>query len=211
MTNKDLTEMVFILDRSGSMSPVIDESIEGFNSMVEKQKLEPGRANVSLAIFDNEYNLIYDGENINNIDKLNNSTFFARGLTALLDAVGKTINTVGQRLSSINEEYRPSKVIVAIMTDGLENSSREFSRDKIKEMVETQTDKFKWEFIFLGANMDAIGEGNAIGVKRSFNYSGGVGGQSVATQGLSDAVASYRSTGSSALDELSQDSFVDNK
>lgn len=174
MTDQNLTEMVFILDRSGSMAKLIDESIGGFNSLIEHQiesdKPDGLRSNITLAIFDTEYDLLYDAIDISKVEKLTKDKFFARGGTALLDAIGRTVNSVGARLARLPEDQRPGQVIVTIMTDGQENSSREFAKSQIKAMIETQTNEFSWIFNYLGANQDSFTEAGALGIA-AFNVS----------------------------------------
>jgi len=133
---ENLTEMVFILDRSGSMSNLTKDTIGGFNTMIENQKKEDGDAVLTTVLFDDMYELLHDGVNIQDVKELTNKEYYARGMTALLDAIGKTINTVGERLSKTKEENRPSKIIFVITTDGQENSSKEFTQKQIKEMIE---------------------------------------------------------------------------
>ena len=166
---KNLTEMVFILDRSGSMGRLSDDTIGGFNSMIENQKEEPGEAYVTTVLFDDYYDLLHDHVNIKDIKPITRKEYYARGCTALLDAIGKTINSVGVRLAETTEEERPEKVIFVIITDGYENSSVEFSKTQIKEMVDHQQEKYSWTFMFLGANMDAVSEAVSLGIKSSFS------------------------------------------
>lgn len=161
---ENLTELVFILDRSGSMFGLEAETIGGYNSMIEKQKQEPGEAKVTTILFDTYYEVLHDAVDIQKVEPLTNTQYFARGGTALMDAVGRTINSVGARLASTPEEERPSQVIVVITTDGYENSSTEFTKPMIKEMIEHQTNKYSWKFMFLGANIDAAAEAQSIGI-----------------------------------------------
>lgn len=166
---KNLTEMVFILDRSGSMSYLENDTIGGFNSMIIKQKQEEGEAYVTTVLFDDQYKILHDHINIQDIPELTNQDYYARGMTALLDAIGRTVNSVGERLSNTPEEERPEKVIVVITTDGLENASREFTKSAIKEMIEHQQEKYSWTFIFLGANMDAVEEAADLGISAGYS------------------------------------------
>lgn len=192
---KNLTEMIFILDRSGSMDRLTDDTIGGFNSMIESQKNEPGEAYVTTVLFDDEYELLHDHVNIQDIKPITRNEYFARGWTALLDAVGKTINSVGNRLSNTPEEERPEKVIFVITTDGMENASREFAKSKVKEMIEHQQSKYSWVFMFLGANMDAVSEASSLGINTDFarTYTASdLGTKSVYTT-LDCAMASIRS------------------
>ena len=161
---ENLTEIVFILDRSGSMMHLTADTIGGYNSMIEKQKQEPGEAKITTVLFDDNYEVLYDAVDIQNIEPMTTAQYYAHGCTALLDAVGRTINNVGARLNNTPEEERPSKVIVVITTDGYENSSHEFTRTQIKEMIEHQTNKYSWQFMFLGAEIDAVAEAESIGI-----------------------------------------------
>ena len=178
---KNLTEMVFILDRSGSMSSLTEETIGGFNSMIEKQKQEDGDAYVTTVLFDNQYEMLHDHVNIQDVKPITDE-YWARGTTALLDAIGLTINSVGKRLDNTHEEERPEKVIFVITTDGHENASQEFTKDSIKKMIEHQQDKYSWVFMFLGANMDAVSEASSLGINSAFSRTytaSGLGTQSV--------------------------------
>jgi uncharacterized protein YegL len=192
---ENLTQIIFILDRSGSMQDLTTDTIGGFNSFVEKQKLEPGEALLTTILFDDKYEILHDGENLKNIKELTTKEYSARGTTALLDAMGKTINTVGEKLSKMEEKNRPSKVILVVTTDGMENSSKEFSREKIKEMVEHQTNKYQWQFIFLGANMDAVAVGQMYGFTKSATYTANDVGTRSLYATLNTVTASYRSDG----------------
>jgi uncharacterized protein YegL len=171
MPKKNHAEIICILDRSGSMQSIASDAIGGFNTFIEEQKKVPGTASVSLVLFDNEYLKIYENKNLNEVETLTAETFIPRGMTALLDAVGRTINTVGERLSQTPEEDRPEKVMVCILTDGLENASTEFTKNKIKEMITHQREKYSWEFAFLGANQDAFAEAGAIGISQVYTAS----------------------------------------
>ena len=162
--DKNLVEIISIVDRSGSMQSLTNDTIGGYNDFIEKQKSNGKNTNVSLVLFDDKYEMVYDCVTIQAVKPLDNGVYFTRGTTALLDAIGKTINTVGERLSKTDESKRPSKVIVLIITDGEENASAEFKNDKIKEMVKHQTDLYSWEFIFLGANIDSFGVSSGIGM-----------------------------------------------
>lgn len=161
------TDLTVILDRSGSMSSSATEAIGGFNSMVEDQKKIPGECVLSLCHFDSEYNASdmpsYIAKPLSEVAPLTTETFIPRGWTALRDALGRTITAIGVRLAAMPEAYRPEKVIVMIITDGQENSSKEFTAAKIKEMIEHQRTAYKWEFIFVGANMDAVTTGQSYG------------------------------------------------
>lgn len=150
MVNKNLTEIIVILDRSGSMQTLKSDTIGGFNSFIAEQKKSEGKAVLTLVQFDDHYQIDYEGKDINDVNDLNETSYVPRGSTALLDAVGMTINTVGARLSALEEDKRPGSVIFLVITDGAENASREFQANKVKEMVKHQTDVYKWSFIFMG-------------------------------------------------------------
>lgn len=192
---KNLTEMVFILDRSGSMYNLVSDTIGGFNSMIENQKKEDGEAFVTTVLFDDEYELLHDHVDIQEIKPITSNEYYARGCTALLDAIGKTINSIGNRLSETPEDERPDKVIFAITTDGFENASKEFTKNTIKEMIEHQQNKYSWTFIFLGANMDAIGEAASLGIaaSHSHTYTASAQGTSSVYTALDTAMCCLRS------------------
>lgn len=158
------TELVVILDRSGSMQRLAEDTIGGFNSLIENQKKLEGKCTVTTVLFDNKVEILYQGKNIKEVPTLTSKEYFARGSTALLDAIGITINETNSKISSMKEE-KPNKVLVAITTDGLENSSNEYSYSSIKSLIEEKK-KLGWDFIFLGANIDAIGEANKFGIER---------------------------------------------
>ncbi|MFQ5570092.1 MAG: hypothetical protein ACE5G0_10490 [Rhodothermales bacterium] len=154
--NTDLTEIICIIDRSGSMDSIRSDAIGGFNAFLEGQKEHPGEARLTLVLFDHEYDLVHDGLDLHKVRPLDTSTYVPRGTTALLDAIGRTIDDVGARLSRTPEPQRPGTVIVAILTDGLENASKDYTQQRISEMIEHQRQKYSWEFVFLAANQDAI-------------------------------------------------------
>lgn len=161
---KGLTELVFVLDRSGSMGGLESDTIGGFNSMIQKQKTEPGEALVTTVLFDDRYEVIHDRFNLEIIQPLTDRDYYARGCTALLDAVGRTIDKIARIQKYLPDEERAEKVIFVITTDGLENSSREYSYKKLQDMIEHQKANYNWEFIFLGANMDAVAEAKKFGI-----------------------------------------------
>lgn len=162
--NQNLTEMVFILDMSGSMCHLTSDTIGGYNSLIKQQKEEPGEANVTTVLFDNGYIMLHDRVNIKDVPEMTTSDYMPYGSTALLDAVGQTINYIGQKLAATPENERPAKVIVTIITDGYENASKEFSWGKIKEMITHQREKYNWTFTFLGANIDTMEVSNNLGI-----------------------------------------------
>jgi uncharacterized protein YegL len=167
---KNLTEIVAILDRSGSMEGLTNDTIGGFNNFIKEQKAIEGEAFLTTILFDDEYEVLHNRIDLKLIEPITTKDYFARGSTALLDAIGKTINTIGGNLSKIAEQGRPSKVIFLIITDGEENASVEFNNKKIKKMIEHQKAKYNWKFLFYGANIDAFSVGGSMGIDDSFNY-----------------------------------------
>lgn len=165
---ENLTEMVFVLDRSGSMSGLAADTIGGFNELIEKQKKLEGDAYVTTVLFDHEYEVLHDHVALKDVAPLTDKEYFARGSTALLDAVGRTINAVGARLAATPEEERPAHVVFVITTDGMENASREYTAKQVREMVEHQQQKYSWQFVFLGANMDAVSEARNLGISAKY-------------------------------------------
>lgn len=197
MPKQNLTEIVVILDRSGSMSSIKKDAIGGFNTFLEAQQNESGEAVMTVVQFDNEYLVTVDGVKIQDVEPLNNETFVPRGGTALLDAIGRTISTVGKRLSNTTEEDRPAKVIVVILTDGEENQSREFKKEQINSMITHQTNSYQWEFIFLSAGMDAVGTAASYGISSSntMAFDANSRGMDLSYTSMSKAVSSLRSSG----------------
>lgn len=201
---QDLTEIVVILDRSGSMSSIKDDVIGGFNSFIEEQRKVEGFANVSLYMFDDQYESVYEGTELYLVPKLTNETFVPRGTTALLDSIGKTINSVGARLANTPESERPSKVMVVIITDGHENSSKEFTAAQIKEMTEHQTNVYGWQFLYIGANQDSFSVAQSYGIGHAFNFSADSKGTSDMYGMLRNVTACYRSTGVMDLGKIEE-------
>ena len=201
MSREGLTEIVCILDKSGSMASVKNDAIGGFNTFIKDQKNVAGEATLSLIMFDTEYNIRYEGKNIKDAPELDDKTFIPGGCTALLDAIGKTINAVGIRLSNISEQDRPSKVIFVILTDGEENSSREFTKAKINEMITHQKDAYNWAFIYLAANQDAIQEARNIGISagQTMNYDSTPQGTRHVYGVMASTVTNFRTTGDSKV------------
>lgn len=170
--NNNLTEMIFIMDRSGSMRKLVSDTIGGYNSMIDKQRNEDGEASVTTVLFDDQYEILYDNVDIKKVAKLTNKEYCARGMTALLDAIGKTINQVAARHNNSVDSAVPAKTVVVIITDGMENASKEYKLPTVKSMIEKQKNEFGWEFVFMGANMDAISVAGSIGIdaSRAANY-----------------------------------------
>ena len=161
--NEQLTELIFILDRSGSMAGLENDTIGGFNSLVKKQCELPGKTIVTAVLFDDEYEVLWEGMDAEKT-VLTEKEYYVRGMTALLDAVGKTILSVRGRLANTVADKLPRKVLFVITTDGYENASREFTYKKVKEMIKFQQEKHQWEFLFIGANIDAAEEAGNLGV-----------------------------------------------
>jgi uncharacterized protein YegL len=166
MARKGLTEIVMVIDRSGSMASIKDDAIGGLNTFIEAQQKVKGEANLTAVLFDDEYILYHDAVDIKKVELFNEETYVPRSMTALLDAIGKTANDVGERLRKTNEKDRPEKVLFVILTDGFENASREFTKPQIVEMIDHQREKYNWEFAFLAANQDAIQEGGGYGISK---------------------------------------------
>lgn len=185
--DKDLTEIIVITDRSGSMGTVAADTIGGFNTfLAEQQKAKIGRCLLTYCQFDNEYEVVHEALPIEKMKPLDNTTFVPRGSTALLDAVGKTIDDVGKRLAKTPEEKRPSNIVVVIMTDGEENSSQHYTLDDVKARIERQTNEYKWTFVFLGQNIDAFEAGHGMGLSNA-NANVFVGNMAQGGQGQNQA------------------------
>ncbi len=193
---KNLTEIVFILDRSGSMAGLEEDTIGGFNAMIEKQKREAGEALVSTVLFDNVSQVIHDRVDIQKIEPLTRKDYYVRGCTALLDAVGGAIHHIGNVHKYAREEDRPEKTLFVITTDGMENASRQYSYDRLKAMITRQKEKYGWEFIFLGANIDAAKEAARFGIDadRAANYHADHTGTAVIYEAVSEAVCNVRAS-----------------
>ena len=164
--NENMTELVFILDRSGSMSGLEDDTIGGFNGMLKKQREENENINVTTVLFDDKSEIIHDRFPIAIVQPLTNKDYYVRGCTALLDAVGGAIHKIENVETHLPESYKASKIIFVITTDGHENSSREYTYSQIRKMIEAKRE-IGWEFLFLGANIDAVGEAEKIGISRN--------------------------------------------
>ncbi|WP_034759504.1 vWA domain-containing protein [Rossellomorea vietnamensis] len=167
--NREYTEIIFLLDRSGSMCGLEQETIGGYNSFIEKQRKLSGQTLVTTVLFDDKVEQLWSGVEAGKVE-LTREEYFVRGCTALMDAVGKTIIEVGNRLSRMAEGQRPGKVIFVITTDGMENASVEFSASQVKDLINQQQQGYNWEFIFLGANIDAAEEAMNIGIDKGSAY-----------------------------------------
>lgn len=170
MTNPSLTHLYFLLDRSGSMQSIREDTIGGFDAFIAEQRTLPGQCRVTLAQFDDRYEVVYTDRPIQDVPSLD---LKPRGMTALLDAIGRLVSDAGAALESLPESERPGTVIVGIMTDGLENASKEWTHQAIKTLIERQSQTYSWEFLYLGADQDAIEVGAGLGVpaSRSMTYS----------------------------------------
>lgn len=199
---KNLTEIVFILDRSGSMAGLEEDTIGGFNAMIEKQRKEPGEALVSTVLFDNDSEVIHDRVDIQRIKPMTRKEYYVRGCTALLDAVGGAIHHIGNVHKYAREEDRPEKTLFVITTDGMENASRSYTYDRLKRMIERQKETYDWEFLFLGANIDAAREAARFGIDadRAANYNADSVGTSVIYEAVSETVCNFRASRPLAAD-----------
>jgi uncharacterized protein YegL len=191
-TNK--TEIIFILDRSGSMGGLESDTIGGFNSMLAKQQAEPGEARITTVLFDHRYEVLHDRLDIKAVNPITDNEYFVRGNTALLDAVGRTIHNIAGVQRQSKPEYRADKVIFVITTDGMENASHEYTYEKVKAQIGHEKTKYGWEFIFLGANIDSVEFAGRFGVDRSRaqNYHNDGAGVALNYRVVSEAVASFR-------------------
>lgn len=204
--NNNITELVFIIDRSGSMAGLEADTIGGFNSMIEKQKKLDGKAYVSTVLFDNVSEVIHDRVDIEKVEPMTDKDYYVRGCTALLDAVGGAIHHIGNVHKYARPEDVPEKTMFIITTDGMENASHNYSSDRVKEMIRRQEEKYGWEFIFVAANIDAVETAERIGIRRerAANYTHNKEG----TKRMYDAVEHYCcSYRNAAPDEDMEDAF----
>ncbi len=212
--SKGLTEIVYILDRSGSMAGLEEDTIGGFNSMMAKQKETGEKALVSTVLFDDECEVIHDRVPISKVKKMTEKQYYVRGCTALLDAVGGAIHHIGNIHKYAREEDRPEKTIFVITTDGLENSSSKYSYEKVQKMVKRQQKKYGWEFIFIGANIDAYAVGQKFGFRkdRTVNYVADDLGTANVYDGVSVAVSTILKCPDimRVADDLSESGWADN-
>ena len=197
---KELTEVVFILDRSGSMSGLEADTIGGFNSMIEKQKREDGEAYISAVLFDDQTEVLYDRVPVDRVEPMNDRQYYVRGCTALLDALGGAIHHIANVHKYARSEDIPEKTLFIITTDGMENSSRRYTYGRVKDMVEHEKEKYGWEFLFLGANIDAIDVAGrfGIGADRALNYECDSIGTALNYQVLSETISAVRRSESRA-------------
>src|SRR4030095_8419932 len=202
---KDATHMAVLLDRSGSMGSVKDETISGFNYFLKEQKAAGDNATFTLVQFDSEStDVVHEARQIREVPDLNQDTYLPRGCTPLLDALGQTIISTGKTLAGIPEPNRHDKVVFVVITDGEENASHQFTKARVKEMIDHQTGKYNWKFIYLGANQDAFAEARSVGIAMATaaNYSPKY--TQAAFAGTSANVASYRKSGRAEALEYSE-------
>lgn len=191
---KNLTELVFILDRSGSMAGLEKDTIGGFNSLLEKQKKLDGEVRVSTVLFNQVSQVIHDRASLDSIRNMTEADFFVGGSTALIDAIGGAIHHIGNVHKYAREEDVPEHTMFVIMTDGMENASRRYTSDKVKKMIERQKSKYGWEFIFLGANIDSVETARSFGIDedRAVDYRCDSVGTKLNYEVLSEAVCAVR-------------------
>ena len=194
---KHAADITVILDRSGSMASIASDVVGGFNAFVADQCGQPGECRLTLVQFDHEYQVVYAGRPITEAPLLASDTYQPRGTTALLDAIGRTIESTGDRLRALPEVDRPDRVLLVITTDGLENASTDYTRERVFNMISTQRDAYGWKFQFMAANQDAIQEGGHIGIapQAAMNFDADGVSYRAASLGMSRAVAEFRRTG----------------
>ena len=193
---RNLTELVFILDRSGSMQGLEGDTIGGFNAMIEKQKKEPGEAFVSTVLFDDQAEVLHDRVKLGEVHPITEKEYYVRGCTALLDAIGGAIHHIGNIHKYARSEDVPEHTLFVITTDGMENASRRYSAQRVKEMIRRQKEKYGWEFLFLGANIDAVETAGHLGIApdRAVNYHSDSVGTRLNYAAMSQAVSSLRNS-----------------
>ena len=192
--NNNITELVFILDRSGSMSGLESDTVGGFNTMIEKQKKQNAPCYVSTVLFNHTSEVLYDRVKLGEVQKMTEDDFFVGGSTALMDAIGGAIHHIGNIHKYIRPEDVPANTMFVIMTDGMENASRNYSSDRVKQMIERQKKRYGWEFLFIGANIDAVETAACYGIDadRAVNYHADKEGTRVVYQSVANAVCSLR-------------------
>ncbi|HIU68213.1 MAG TPA: VWA domain-containing protein [Candidatus Caccomorpha excrementavium] len=207
---KNLTELVFILDKSGSMSGLEKDTIGGYNSLMEKQRKLDGECVITTVLFDNRYELLHDRIDLRAVAPITEKEYFVGGATALLDAIGRTIHKIAAVQEHTAEEYRAEKVMFVIITDGEENASREYSAAQVKELIKRQKERYGWEFVFLGANIDAVETAGRFGIdaNRAVDYVPDGRGTELNFRMMSETVAAFRECGAvpaECLDEIRKD------
>ena len=191
---KGLTELVFILDKSGSMSGLESDTIGGFNSMLAKQKALEGKCCVTTVLFDNRYELLHDRIDLNAVNPISDREYQVGGSTALIDAIGQTINKIRTAQKNTADDYRAEHVLFVIITDGEENASREYTAEKVKELIEKQKSEHGWEFVFLGANIDAVTTARRYGIDqdRAVDYLADAQGTQMSYSAVDDFITAKR-------------------
>lgn len=207
---KDMTELVFILDRSGSMAGLESDTIGGYNAFLQKQKKQDGECRITTVLFDNQIELLHDRIDLPAVRPLTEQDYQVGGCTALNDAIGLTVSRIGDVQKRTAEEYRAGKVLFVIITDGLENASRRYSTTQVRAMIRRQKEKYHWEFVFLGANMDAAEQAEELGIgaDRAADYAADPDGTELNFRVMSEAVSSYRQKGvvpDGCLEEIRRD------
>lgn len=192
--SKDWTELVFILDRSGSMSGLENDTIGGYNALLKKQQREAGQALITTVLFDNQYELLHDRKDLHEISPITDKDYYVRGTTALLDAIGFTVSNIANMQKRLLAEERAKRVMFVITTDGMENASREYTYEKVRQMIEYQKSAHEWEFLFLGANIDAMATAEQFGIDRTraTNYHADRQGTKLQYEVISETVSSIR-------------------
>jgi hypothetical protein len=197
----DYTHIFMVLDRSGSMNAIATDTIGGFNQFVKTQKAAPGHCTVTLVQFDwadggAQVQTVFDARRVSDVPDLNGETYVPRGGTPLYDALGQSIQATGKFLKDLPDHEKPAKVVFVIITDGLENSSREYTRERVFQMIKHQREAYKWEFVFLGANQDAMAVGQSIGVApgNSMTYEANTAGTQSAFASVATNAVRYRSS-----------------
>ena len=193
---KGFTEVVFILDRSGSMRGLEADTIGGFNSLIERQRKEPGEAVISTVLFDDSSEVLHDRKPLSDMSPITDREYYVRGCTALLDAIGGAIHHIGNVHKYAREEDRPEKTLFIITTDGMENASRRYTYEQVKSMIERQKSRYGWEFLFLGANIDAVQVAGRFGISedKAVNYHCDEAGTALNYRVLSEAICHVRSS-----------------
>jgi len=204
------TEAICILDRSGSMAGTEDDSIGGYNAFIKKQREDKDETKLTLVLFDDNYDVIYENVDINNVENLNNETYVPRGMTALNDAIGRTLVTARERHLKMSEDERPTNVVVAILTDGRENSSKEYTTQKIKDLVKKYEKEYDWKFIYLAANQDAFVVGQSYGFDRgnTLNFADSGGGRRMAFANVSQYTKMAKSLDTESLKACYSDESI---
>lgn len=197
MNKARITELVFLLDKSGSMAGLEQDTIGGYNAMLKKQQEVAGDVRITTVLFDNRYELLHDRLDLRAVSPLTDKEYAVGGSTALLDAIGMTIHKIAKVQQQTAEPYRADKVLFVITTDGMENASREYGYEHIKALIERQSSKHGWEFVFLGANIDAVGVAGRFGIapSRAQNYHADRAGTRLNFESMAKAITRFRETG----------------